>query len=273
MGQDHKVSARRCRCLSFPSLPPVTPSLLVFEGRGKAGGAKPGAPKPGSSGCPPPPTEESPPPPSSAYVPALAILSIPSGGAWGFRTPGSPRGFLQLGQPRPRPGSPAPPSLGSVPPGRACLAGRQSPQLSPGCPCSYLASPPLCAPSSRDLRFDKGAGQPPITAPPSPRDSEIGSHGLRGPSAARNSDTVQAGDPHGDWGVVPPTRGYREVGREQAPGRRVARVSVWSPSRCDRQGVPLASLPPAASSLRGSPSGPAPPTASPPQWYGPQPTL
>lgn len=166
MGQDHKVSARRCRCLSFPSLPPVTPSLLVFEGRGRAGGAKPGAPKPGSSGCPPPPTEESPPPPSSAYVPALAILSIPSGGAWGFRTPGSPRGFLQLGQPRPRPGSPAPPSLGSVPPGRACLAGRQSPQLSPGCPCSYLASPPLCAPSSRDLRFDKGARQPPITAPP-----------------------------------------------------------------------------------------------------------
>lgn len=150
VGQDLRVSARRC--LSFPSLLPITRCLLAVEGKGKAWGARSGAPKPRGSGSPPPtpppPTQESPPPPSTAYVPALAILSMPGGGTWGFRTPGSPRGFLQLWQPRPRPGSPAPPRLGAVPAGRACLARRQSPQLSPGCPCSYLAGPPLCAPSS-----------------------------------------------------------------------------------------------------------------------------
>ncbi|XP_036692991.1 fibroblast growth factor 11 isoform X2 [Balaenoptera musculus] len=122
---------------------------------------------------------------------------MPSGGAWGFRTPGSPRGFLRLRQPRPRPASPAPPSLGSVPPRRACLARYQSPQLSPGCPCSYLASPPLCAPSSRDLHFKKGAGHSPMTAYATPKSGPTGS-GDPLPRATQTHYT--AGYPHGDWG-------------------------------------------------------------------------
>lgn len=42
------------------------------------------------------------------------------------------------------------------------------------------------------------------------------------------------------------------------------RVSLWSPSSCDRQGVPLASLPLAPSSPRGSPLPPAPSSSPPP---------
>ncbi|XP_073653578.1 fibroblast growth factor 11 isoform X2 [Tursiops truncatus] len=122
---------------------------------------------------------------------------MPSGGAWGFRTPGSPRGFLRLRQPRPRLGSPAPPSLGSVPPRRACLARYQSAQLSPGCPCSYLASPPLCAPSSRDLHFKKRAGHSPMTAYATQKSGPTGS----GDPLPRGTQThYTAGYPHGDWG-------------------------------------------------------------------------
>ena len=181
---------------------------------------------------------------------------MPSGGAWGFRTPGSPRGFLRLRQPRPRPASPAPPSLGSVPPRRACLARYQSPQLSPGCPCSYLASPPLRAPSSRDLHFKKGAGHSPMTAYATPKPGPTGSGD---PLPRATQTTLHGWIPARRLGVVPSTRGYRELGRKRR-GRRVVRVSVWSPSRCDRREVPLASLPPAPSSPRGR--RPRPPLAS-----------
>ncbi|XP_057395446.1 serine/arginine repetitive matrix protein 1-like isoform X2 [Balaenoptera acutorostrata] len=129
---------------------------------------------------------------------------MPSGGAWGFRTPGSPRGFLRLRQPRPRPASPAPPSLGSVPPRRACLARYQSPQLSPGCPCSYLASPPLRAPSSRDLHFKKGAGHSPMTAYATPKPGPTGSGD---PLPRATQTTLHGWIPARRLGVVPSTRG------------------------------------------------------------------
>ncbi|XP_057395450.1 fibroblast growth factor 11-like isoform X4 [Balaenoptera acutorostrata] len=144
---------------------------------------------------------------------------MPSGGAWGFRTPGSPRGFLRLRQPRPRPASPAPPSLGSVPPRRACLARYQSPQLSPGCPCSYLASPPLRAPSSRDLHFKKGAGHSPMTAYATPKPGPTGSGD---PLPRATQTTLHGWIPARRLGVVPSTRGYRELGRKRR-GRRVVR--------------------------------------------------
>lgn len=184
---------------------------------------------------------------------------------------GHPEGFCSSGSPAPAPVLPLLRALARFLLAELVWLGANLPSSPPGVLAATSPARPSVRPPPVTCASTREPGNPPSPLPP--RDSEIGSHGLRGPSAARNSDTVQAGDPHGDWGVVPPTRGYREVGREQAPGRRVARVSVWSPSRCDRQGVPLASLPPAASSLRGSPSGPAPPTASPPQWYGPQPTL
>ena len=69
VGLGHQLSARRY--LSFPFLSPVTPSLLAFEGKGKARGAKLGAPKLGSS--------FSPPPPYPTRVPTPTILRLRAG--------------------------------------------------------------------------------------------------------------------------------------------------------------------------------------------------
>ncbi|XP_043331531.1 fibroblast growth factor 11 isoform X4 [Cervus elaphus] len=81
----------------------------------------------------------------------------------------------------------------------------RGPATSPARP-SVRPPPVTCAPRS-------------WTPPGDPlRDSEIGPHGLRGPSAMRNSDTVHGWRPARRLRVVPPTRGYREVGREQASG-------------------------------------------------------
>ncbi|XP_045442525.1 fibroblast growth factor 11 isoform X3 [Pipistrellus kuhlii] len=53
-------------------------------------------------------------------------------------------------------------------------------------------------------------------------------------------------------GVVPPTRGggTRKSSESERPAWRAVRVSVRSPSRCHRRGVPLALLPPAPGSDR-----------------------
>ncbi|XP_036694026.1 uncharacterized protein LOC118887333 isoform X2 [Balaenoptera musculus] len=61
----------------------------------------------------------------------------------------------------------------------------------------YLASPPLCAPSSRDLHFKKGAGHSPMTAYATPKSGPTGS-GDPLPRATQTHYT--AGYPHGDWG-------------------------------------------------------------------------
>lgn len=71
------------------------------------------------------------------------------------------------------------------------------------------------------------------------------------------------GRPARRLGVVPPTRGYTEVGRQQATDVERCAGSRVVPSRCHRQGVPLALLPPAPSSDRVSPS--RPPPAPPPR--------
>lgn len=205
-------------------------------------------------------------------MPALAILSKPSGGAWGFRTPGSPRVFLQLRQPRPRPGSPAPPRLGSVPSGRARLAGRQSPQLSPGCPCSHLASPPLRAPSSVTCAL---RGKPAILPEPTL------SRRLRNPLAharvtlrreelrpctGRETRSETGGSYHLRGGT-------RKSAGSQQQGRRVVRVGAWSPSRHGRRESLWPGSRPRPVPRGVAPSCPPPPAAGPPRWYGPQPTF
>lgn len=154
-GGSIQVSARLC--LSFPSLLPITLSLLAFEGKGKAWEAK--LPR---NSCTTPTSNTGVPTPTVLCLRASSRDSfhLERRGRGVFRTPGSPRGFLRLRQPRPRPGSPAPRRLGSVAPRGACLARRQAPQLSPGCPCSRLASPPLGAPSSSDPHFHRESGTP-----------------------------------------------------------------------------------------------------------------
>lgn len=67
----------------------------------------------------------------------------------------------------------------------------------PGVLAATSSASPLRAPSFCDLRFEKGAGHP---LPLLLCDSEIQSYRLRGPSACRNSHTVQAEDLHWDLG-------------------------------------------------------------------------
>lgn len=137
LGQDDTARARSC--LSFPSLWPITPSLLAVEAKGKASGARSGAPKPRSSGSAPhcsPPTQESPPPPSAAYVPALAILSIPSGGAGGgggcSGRLGHPEGFCSSGSPAPAPAPPLLHALAAFPLAERAWRGANLPSSPPG---------------------------------------------------------------------------------------------------------------------------------------------
>lgn len=61
------------------------------------------------------------------------------------------------------------------------------------------------------------------------------------------------------WGSYHLQGGTGKSAESKRWGRRVLRVRVWSPSRCDSQGVPLALLPPAPNSLKGSPLAPSSP--------------
>lgn len=111
---------------------------------------------------------------------------------------GHPEGFCGYGSPDPAPVLPLLHAwLGyswrSLP-GSAPTPAPPPPRSPAGVLAATSPARPSCAPSSRDLSFKRGAGHP-LRYPP--RDSEIRSHELRGPSAARNSDSARlVGDLH-----------------------------------------------------------------------------
>lgn len=111
---------------------------------------------------------------------------------------GHPEGFCGYGSPDPAPVLPLLHALARLLLAELAWLGANPRPPTPRSPAGVLAatSParPSCAPSSRDLSFKRGAGHP-LRYPP--RDSEIRSQELRGPSAARNSDSAKlVGDLH-----------------------------------------------------------------------------
>lgn len=166
---------------------------------------------------------------------------------------GHPEGFCGYGSPDPAPVLPLH-ALARFLLEELAWLGANLPSSPPGVLAATSPARPSCAPSSRDLSFKRGAGHP-LHYPP--RDSEIRSHELKGPSAARKSDTVQ-----GWWETCTESEGsYHLQGdtgklvESKRRGRGVVRVRVWSPSRYDRQSP----SDPAPSFPRGSPLAPSSP--------------
>lgn len=162
---------------------------------------------------------------------------------------GHPEGFCGSGSPAPAPVLPLLRALAPFLLAELAWLGANLPSSPPG----VLAATSLARPSVRPPpvtcapRKELGI---PAPAPRDPlRDSKIGPHGLRGPSAMRNSDTVHGWRPTRRLRVVPPTRGYREIDREQASGDescegwRVVPVQVRQPGSPSGLSLPRSQLP------------------------------
>lgn len=164
----------------FPFLCPSPRVSLLPRARGKLEGLSSftSAARPHPRGWSPHPHR---PPPTCRLS---AILSVPSRGARGSGRLGHPEGFCGSGIPAPAP------LLQlllawtrCLPTEPAWLASSLPTQLSPECPCQNA---PLCALLPRPAE---------LSSPHySLHDSKIGSQKRRGPTAPRNSDTVDLGE-------------------------------------------------------------------------------
>lgn len=217
-----------------------------------------GASKPRGSGSPPPNTGV-----PTPTVRRLRAGSRDSSNAWrrGLGVPDAwvtPRVSAALAAPPPpRFSRSSTPWLGSCWPS---LAG--SAPISPALPRVSLQLPRQPASPCAlfgDLLFKRGAGHPPL-----PYATPKAAPTCSGDPLPRGTQTQYgARAPLGDWGVVPPTRGSGEVGREQGTGKESCEGCRVVPVQARLAGVPLAPLPPAPSSPRGSPLVPSSPRRRP----------